>query len=361
MMRYVMLSMMAAFALPLRGDVQAQQPETLEPIRRFTAQGFSRIRDVRELRDGRVLVADQRESAVYLIDFAAGTRRRIGGEGAGPNEYRQPTGLLALAGDTSLIIDIQNGRLMPLLPDLTFGNPEPMFSPGRSIPAWADAAGNLYWDHTTTVRLAKRENPRADQAAIARWQRTTGRIDTLASLTIPGGVNPTPFYNYDEWTVTRTGRIAIVRNQREYRVDWIEADGRVTRGTAVPFEPLRVDDADRDAWQAQNGGRGGMGGVTFGENAAPPARRRDIEFPDHFPPAKAGGVWATHDGSLWVERYQHLAETRPLFDLFDARGVRVRIVRLPAGRTVVGTGSSGIYAIRTDDDGLQWIEVYPAL
>ena len=57
----------------------------LQPTRQF-AQPFSRIRGVRELSDGSVLIADQIEVAVYRIRFETGERVRIGREGAGPQE-----------------------------------------------------------------------------------------------------------------------------------------------------------------------------------------------------------------------------------------------------------------------------------
>ncbi|MCH8146185.1 MAG: hypothetical protein IIA55_15855 [Gemmatimonadetes bacterium] len=49
---------------------------------------------------------------------------------------------------------------------------------------------------------------------------------------------------------------------------------------------------------------------------------------------------------------------RPLFDVFDATGTRVRQVRLPEGRDVVGFGRGTLYATREDDDGLLWLELY---
>jgi hypothetical protein len=51
------------------------------------------------------------------------------------------------------------------------------------------------------------------------------------------------------------------------------------------------------------------------------------------------------------------AKTRDV-DVFDGAGKLVRRVSLPVTSRVAGVGKSSIYVIRTDDDGLQWLERY---
>ena len=89
-----------------------------------------------------------------------------------------------------------------------------------------------------------------------------------------------------------------------------------------------------------------------------PRRPPPVEIPDRFPPAKQEGEWVTYDGRAVVERHQHLTEGRPLLDVFDAQGRRVASFRLPEGRSVVGTGPSGLYAVREDELGFLWLELY---
>ena len=73
----------------------AQHPVevSLEPSRTFTSEPFSRVRGVQELPDGRVLVADQDEKALYRIDFLSQERITLGRQGGGPGEYESPVGL----------------------------------------------------------------------------------------------------------------------------------------------------------------------------------------------------------------------------------------------------------------------------
>ena len=336
-------------------ESRAQQAErVLTRTAAFEAEPFTRIRGIQEMADGKVLVADQIESAVYLVDFATGTRSRVGNEGAGPQEYRQPTGLHPFRGDSALLMDLPNSRIAVLDGAGRVARTEPLFRPGMSIPTGADRWGNLYWDHISSVRLAKRENPSADQAPVARLSQATNEIDTLAFLTIPGGVNPSAFPDWDVWAVSLDGRIAIVRNQREYRLDWIEADGRQTHGPAIPFEPIRVTDRDRDLLRARPGG-GRAAGVAMGRGqqaSQPPL----LDVPEHFPAARQRGLWIAPDGRAFVERQLSLTDTRPQLDVFDTTGRRTAVVRLPEGRRIIGIGRTGLYAVRVDGDDLLWLE-----
>jgi hypothetical protein len=47
---------------------------------------------------------------------------------------------------------------------------------------------------------------------------------------------------------------------------------------------------------------------------------------------------------------------RPIADVFDASGSVVRRVSFPATHRVAGFGKGTVYLVRTDDDGLQWLE-----
>ena len=336
--------------------VNQQPPEVvLTAAARFEAEGFTRIRGLRELPDGRVLVADQTENALYLVDFTARTRTKLGANGPGPEEYDRPTGIYPFRADSSLLTDSGNMRQSVLDGSGRIIYSEPIFRPGMSIPTQVDARGNLYWDMVTTVRLAKRTDPSADQAGIGRFDRASGNIDTLGYLSIPGPINPNAFPAWDVWAVSLDGRVAIARNQNEYRLDWVMPDGTTIRGTPVPSEPLRVTDDDRARFSARPGGGRGAG-VSIGGRALRPPPMLDV--PDRFPPVKQRSLWVAHDGRAFVERHQHLSETRPLLDVFDERGRLVARYRLPEDRRVVGFGARGLYAVRVDANDLLWLELH---
>lgn len=354
----LLLLLAAGVGVAIAGGSPAQaqlRERTLEPAASF-GESFSSIRAIRELADRRLILTDQLENAIYLVDLAAGTRTTIGSNGPGPEEYDQPIHLTALRGDTTLVSDFGNGRWSWLLPTGLIGRSFPLHvKEGWSLPRDGDRMGRLYWDGVTAVRLKKNSNPSDDSAPIIRGTFPE-TIDTIGQLNVPGPRNPGPIPTWDVWTVDGSGRIAIARNGPEYRVEWISPDGRVTRGEAVPFEPVRVTAADREAYQAGEGPQGG-GTMSAGARGAPPRANRP-PLPDRFPPVKYNGVWISHDGRAWVERHQSIREKRPLLDVFDSAGRRIAIIRLPANRKVIDFGPSGLYAVRIDDVGLQFLERY---
>ena len=75
---------------------------------------FSSIRGVRELSSGTVLVADWLEEHVSLVDLSTGDVSLRVDTGPGPDEVRLPSGLIPMAGDSTLLIDGGNGRLAVL-------------------------------------------------------------------------------------------------------------------------------------------------------------------------------------------------------------------------------------------------------
>ncbi len=64
------------------------------------------------------------------------------------------------------------------------------------------------------------------------------------------------------------------------------------------------------------------------------------------------------EGEVWVERAQP-AGAAELVDIFGPTGDLLRQVRLPARTRLVAVGVRGIYAARTDDDGLWYLQRYP--
>ena len=61
------------------------------------------------------------------------------------------------------------------------------------------------------------------------------------------------------------------------------------------------------------------------------------------------------DGEFWVTRAVANDATA---DVFDASGSVVRHMSFPATHRVAGFGKGTVYLVRTDDDGLQWLERY---
>jgi hypothetical protein len=90
----------------------------------------------------------------------------------------------------------------------------------------------------------------------------------------------------------------------------------------------------------------------------PPIDPKDVDWAEFKPPFTPGGVTVTPEGELWVPASQPAGAQGALYDVFDGRGERVRQVRLPEGRRLVGFGQGTLYAVHKDADDLEWLERY---
>jgi hypothetical protein len=214
----------------------------------------------------------------------------------------------------------------------------------------------------------------ADSAPVLRYDRQTRKSDTVAyvhlakgNAQVSGGpgmlrtvVGLKAFPAHDEWAAMSDGGVAVVR-VRDYHVDRYSASGKLSSGAPVTTDAVPVTDADKEAWRAERraiasqglqGGRGG--GMPAG--AAPPLP--NPEFPAFKPPFVPAGVFARPNGELWVLRSRKASEEIPVYDVFNAMGTMIARVAFPAKTRLVGFGNGSVYAARTDDDDLQYLQRY---
>jgi len=383
-LRYSAAAAISIALLPSTGTAQ-QVPERIDVF----PESFSRVVGVRELRDGRVLIADGLEKHVSYISFDSGTLQKIGREGEGPGEYSQPNGLFPLPNDGTLLTDIGNMRLTEIDRGGTLTESWPMMRPDASgatlfiRPGGTDAKGGVYFSNAGLVmRGPGASSAPSDSTPLLRFDPADQSIDTAAmlfqdltpsrggntamrvagggSFRVAGGF-PRPFSPRDGWAVTDDGRVAVVRSVG-YRVDWFGPKHTSTNGPAITYDPVRITSAEKNAW-ADRMSQAAMA-IRVGGNASQTMRMErpnpdEVEFPEFMPPFDAEDVFVTPDGNVWVRRYQPNNDQRPLFDVFDARGQRVKQIRFPAGREVVGFGNKVVYVVAIDEDDLQWLERYP--
>lgn len=346
-------------------------------------EAFAFLQRVRELADGRVVIADPLGQVVVIADLEAGKADTLGGVGQGPEEYRQPDAVYPLPGDSTLLVDLGNARLTVLGPDGAFGETMPMTrgSPGPGggllivMPRGVDSEGRIYFQPVGGGMA--RGFP--DSAAVVRFDRRTGAMDTLTQVKLPemrratsGGpgnqnvrITPIPLSPQDAWSVSPDGRIAVARAS-DYHVEWIGADGKFVRGKPVSYEPVSIRRADKEEWAegVGNGVRIGIAisdgdrRVTLGRGGGSGGPDIDnLEWPEAKPAFVGNGVWVTPEGDMWVRR--HVAAGEPVrFDVFGPEANVQGAITLPAGRQVVGFGRGAVYVTRTDDLGLQWLERY---
>ncbi len=365
-------------ALPLEGQQPPAIRKLVRPDARF-GEPFDQLLALRELASGKVLLTDVGARAVLLADFATGEQTPVGRNGQGPGEYQFPGELLA-AGDTTFIVDRASRRLLVVGPDGRMTDrtvPFPDAIGGFPDARGADRRGRIYFQASPFRLPGDGEAPDQrvpDSTVVLRWDRAADRVDTLAKVKIPATLvaasgnrqaravvmRPQPYAAQDDWAAGADGRVAIAR-VADYHVEWLDG-GRRTAGAPVAYERRKVTAADRDRYLAElrnnrnrlvvTRGPGGGGGRAP-EVRVPEPRDEDFAWPEYLPPFRRG-MLISPEGEAWVVRQDSL----PVYDVFDHRGNLTARVELPAGRRLLGLGRRTLYAVRTDDDGLQWLERY---
>lgn len=392
----------ATIAACLPAFAAAQKPYVLSARDAEFSDPFTSISGVRELRDGRVLVADARDRTLQIVDLKTGAATPVGHEGSGPGEYSLPMRLYGLPGDTSLIFDAGNQRYLTIDPDGKAGKDfrleaEPARGGGRgrivmgglAIPRGVDARGDIFYEGPPFA-LGPDGPVSADSVPILRYRRSTGRVDTLAyshpaknSASVSGGRGnmtvriggANPLLPRDDWAALPDGRVAVVRGA-DYHVD-VYGGPRVVKGPAVPYNTIKVDGAVKQMVEdarakgrrnavsmTVNSGSGGTQRATqIGGAGLPPAEPL-TDWPDMMPAFLAantlpgGGVVARPNGELWVPIVQRPGFTAIVYDVFDASGKVIGRVALPPATRLVGFGNGTVYVIRIDADDLQYLQRY---
>ena len=381
-------AIVAAVCVPACGDSDAGgigaddhvQPESLGPPDAVFPGDFGYVHTAVELPDGHVLVADPLGKALYRVDMEDGTRAVIGSLGQGPGEYLQPDAVWPFRGDSILLVDLGNARLVRIGPDLVFGASRPIATfagddaPIMVLPDAVDGEGNAFVSVLGGY-------PPPDSGAILRLGLTTAAVATVAryklreyeitetddgTYVIPIRLSP-----QDAWGVAPDGSVVIAR-AGHYGVNWFGPNGAVTYGDTIPYAPVPVTRADmaedlraaerhggvsidsgvsEDGTRTTNFSRGGFGSPD-----------EEVDYDDYtwhdVKPAFHNAVVRVDPlGRAWVRR--HLpADSGTRYDLFSRGGQLVKALTLEGDRIVAAFGPSHVYIVAFDELDLAYLERY---
>jgi hypothetical protein len=360
------------------------------------SEPFTQIAGVRELKDGRVVVIDPRDKTVQVVDLKAGTATKLGREGSGPGEYGLPIRLMALPNDTTAISDMLNNRLLLINPNATVGGfvdlnvPPPaggrgdgprMMMVGASMPTSADAKGRMYYQGPP-FRMTENGPQQADSVPMIRWDRASGKRDTLAWLRVPAsatqmssrggrgnqsvsirvGGGP-PFSGADQMVVAADGRVAVVHHD-PYSVEYVSETGQRVRGQPIKYDRQRITEGHKEEWRERQKtatammvtNNNGQRSATMGP--AGPAQDPETWGGEYMPPFLGGASLSfSNEGYLWIQRTGPAGQP-PTFDVIDRAGNLAQRVVLPKRARLLGFGNGAVYVARLDEDDLQYIQKY---
>ncbi|HEX7121530.1 MAG TPA: hypothetical protein VF178_04100 [Gemmatimonadaceae bacterium] len=95
-----------ALLAPYAGMAQKPVSVSLPPAIARLAAEFSDLTAIRELRDGRVLLFDRKETRFVVADLSSGRVRDVARTGQGPAEFQHISALVPLEGDSTLAADV---------------------------------------------------------------------------------------------------------------------------------------------------------------------------------------------------------------------------------------------------------------
>ena len=339
---------------------------------------FSYLSGVRELSSGKIMAADPVSQVLLRLDLETGTADTLGRQGAGPNEYNGPDQVFPLPGDSTLLVDLGNGRLTVIDPNGLFAYSTPMTTAtgerwGRTIlPSFVDAAGNLY-DGAYYSPEAPQDTSSLRRIDRATWEETEVATawHTAFAPPDPGAKRPM-LQLYDDWAVGGDGRIAVVR-AHGYSVDWYLPDGSVVHGPPNEVETYPVGLAEKEAEldhvaasavSAVSTVNEGVQTMRMARGAIPGTMRSvdDFAWPETLPVFLGEATLVSPRDEVWVHRMMPAGGPGRI-EVFDGQGVRLGFIAIPARSRVIGFSPSGepgsvVYVTRTDDAGFVWLERY---
>ncbi|WP_423926111.1 hypothetical protein [Candidatus Palauibacter sp.] len=174
---------MAAWAgtAPVAGLQEVPRASLGEPVAAYE-DGLGSMRGVRELPDGRVLIADGFGEALIVWRPGAGADT-LTNVGQGPEEYRLPDGLFPLPDGGTLLIDLGNARLTRIEADLGFGETWPIARGGLGagmtmmIAEATDRNGRIYYEERLGGMMSE-----SDSAAIMRFDPASGETAEVGRI-----------------------------------------------------------------------------------------------------------------------------------------------------------------------------------
>lgn len=359
---------LAAAVAPVQGIAQTTGPIELGPPEAEVGVPFTQVVSIRELPDGRLLVADRGERRLVLI-HRDGDVTVVGQRGDGPGEYLDVGWLYPLHGDSTLFTDSFNGRWHLLVGGRiveTLGLGDPLVRAigqrVRGTGTGGRVVGVQGWSRTgpsTNVTMA-------DTLLVLRADRATHRLDTVARIRgrgregfqrlPPSGGRPqslvaaNPLAAEDQVLLFPDGWIALARTE-PYRVDWVAPDGRWIRGAPLPAPSVPVNQAEQQAAMARFG---------LPREIEPSVLRG---WPGNVPPFLPSDVVPAllnaPDGSLVIARTPRAGAQHRRYDIVDRTGRLTAWLLLADNEALVGFGQRSVYIVARDEWDLGTLRRHP--
>jgi len=359
--------------------VCAQVPVSLKPASASLAHEFTRIVGVRELRDGRVLVSDEKENSIVVADLRSGLVTPVGRTGRGPGEYTQAAPLWIAGGDSTVMYDMSSRRYLLLdgarvVQTLTPADAA-IKSIGLDLPFGVEAGGRFVLG--TVPRDASGRPRMTDSLYVLRFDRATGRKDSVSRLrsvmmtseaaggapaTAGGGAATKKVYQIgmlapDQVAAFPDGWLAIAR-VAPYRVDWCAPGARCVSGPPIDATSQPMTERDKqayldarrriDAWPPTNKLE-----ETAGWPSTVPAFVVQTGITEGSP------LLPLSDGRVLIARVPSSSVPSGRYDVVSRKGVRDAHITLKENERFVGVGTQSLFTAVQNANGVERLRRHP--
>jgi hypothetical protein len=330
------------------------------------AQQLFRVSDATRLPNGNLAILNAGTSELRLYDGTGVHVRTVGGDGAGPGEFRSPRWLVVRS-DTLVVFDPfqDTGRLsyFTLTGDflssqslsvegIPYPDPVTMLSDGTLLDTRGEASiGPMEVGHVRFTNIPVRYPP--DGSHVDTVARVPGT--EMFREEFRGGMSQSSVpFGRQEFTVAAPDRI-FLGNGEESVIEAFDFSGKHLMSVRFPVEQAGVTPDLVERWieatlqhpiyQAR-------------PDAAERARRRfqETPVPTTMPAHRALVVDET--GRLWVQRYTPPWEDASNWMVFDTDGMWLGDVDLPQDLQVFEVGDGYILGLVQDDLDVEYIRLY---
>lgn len=301
------------------------------------------------LSSGRLLLVLRSSEEVLVADAALRSTTVAARKGAGPGEFKVPSGVWHYSGDSALVWD---AALLRYTVFDDAGQPRRLITPPTVVrglePADVSRSGEFVF-----VQARKLGDSRLT-GAVLLWSEQAGFREVPPEAVArrrewiqferrrPGGGGaafsiPMPFDTED---VVRFGpgrSILLVRSE-PYRVDHFGLDRRsFRRGPEIPYSRVPVSQSDRDS--------------VIGEARGKVWQDIEYRWKTTRPPFAPAASHSDHLGRVWVRVEQPRGATRVAYDVLSPNGRVAQVVFTSPSSRVVALSRDLIIAARRLPDG----------
>jgi len=330
-----------------------------------------RISDAKRLSDGGIAVANAGSRELRIYDPDGTHRRTAGGTGQGPSEFRYPTALTVLPGDTIMVQDFLDRVYFTAGGDFIRRE---TIDRGAFAALWSESGGMSeggQWmaDGKLFAPVYRRSQDRPTtgppfrpQMTFVRISEDLARVDTLGVfggilqqyVDVGGGRGPSatvpPFATNTSWALGAGDGSILAGDNSSPKVDRFLPDGShvIVRWTA---DRSLVSPSEIEEWKDQ------QRNSEWTQGRLPELERAwaEMDIPDEKP--YYGRISSGSDGTIWVAAADGTPERTSIW-AFSDDGTYEGCLEVPGRFTPFDSGEGWVLGLTQDENDVEFIKFY---